>query len=125
MIIFFEPYEQYNVGKGFVNKISIMLFNENFTRNIFIYFSFFISWIIILIYIENKLSDILTIGHLFILSVILWPIHQEYFDPLILLMAFTFFSSKLILNYKNTIILYVYLFSLLIGANIYYANLLN
>lgn len=125
LIVFFNLDEQSIAGKGFINKISLMLFGENPSNNIFIYFSFFISWIIILIYIENKLSDVLTIVYLFILSVFLWPIHQEYFDPLILLMAFTFFSSKLILDYKNSIILYIYLFVLLISANIYYENLLN
>ena len=125
LIGFFDFNEQSIIGKGFIHKISQILFNENFSRIIFVYFSFFISWIIILIYIENELSDILTIVYLFILSVFLWPMFQEYFDPLILLMAFTFFRSKLIINYKNSTILYIYLSLLLIGTNIYYANLLN
>ena len=122
---FFDFNEQSIAGKGFIHKISQILFNENLSRMIFVYFSFFISWIIILIYIENELSDILTIVYLFVLSVFLWPMFQEYFDPLILLMAFTFFRSKLIINYKNSTILYIYLSILLIGSNIYYANLLN
>ena len=125
LIGFFDFNEQSIAGKGFIHKTSQILFNENFSRMIFVYFSFFISWIIILIYIENELSDILTIVYLFILSVFLWPMFQEYFDPLILLMAFTFFGSKLIINYKNSTILYIYLSLLLIGTNIYYANLLN
>ena len=125
LIGFFDFNEQSIIGKGFIHKISQILFNENFSRMIFVYFSFFISWIIILIYIENELSDILTIVYLFILPVFLWPMFQEYFDPLILLMAFTFFRSKLIINYKNSTILYIYLSLLLIGTNIYYANLLN
>ena len=125
LVGFFDFNEQSIVGKGFIHKISQILFNENFSRMIFVYFSFFISWIIILIYIENELSDILTIVYLFILSVFLWPMFQEYFDPLILLMAFTFFRSKLIINYSNSTILYIYLSLLLIGTNIYYANLLN
>ena len=125
LIVFYDFNGQPIAGKGFINKISLMLFNENLSRMIFIYFSFFISWIIILIYIENKLSDVLTIVYLFILSIFLWPIHQEYFDPLILLMVFTFFSSKIILDYKNSMILYLYLFLLLIGSNIYYAQILS
>ena len=125
LIGFFDFNEQSVIGKGFIHKISHILFSENLPRMIFVYFSFFISWVIILIYIENKLSDILTIVYLFILSVFLWPMFQEYFDPLILLMVFTFFSSKLIINYKNSATLYIYLSLLLIGTNIYYANLLN
>ena len=123
--VFYDLNEQSIEGKGFVHKISLILFNENLSKNIFIYFSFFISWIIILTYIENKLIDVLTIVYLIILSIFLWPIYQEYFDPLILLMVFTFFSSKLIINYKNSIILYIYLSILLVGSNIYYINLFN
>ena len=125
MIAFYDLNEQLTPGKGFVNKISLMFFNENLLKSIFIYVSFFISWIIILVYIENKLIDVMTIVYLFILSIFLWPIHQEYFDPLILLMAFTFFNSKMVLDYKNSAILFVYLFILLISSNIYYTNLLN
>ena len=74
---------------------------------------------------ENKLIDILTVVYLLALSLFLYPIFQEYFDPLILLMAFTFFNSKLKINYKSSIILYIYLFLMLIGSNIYYENLLK
>ena len=125
LIGFYDFSEQSVIGKGFIHKISLILFNENFSRMIFVYFSFFVSWIIILIYIENKFIDILTIVYLFILSVFIWPIHQEYFDPLILLMVFTFFSSKVLINYKNSTVLYIYLLLLLIGSNVYYANLLS
>jgi len=125
LIGFYDFNVQSIAGKGFVHKISLVLFNENLSRMIFVYFSFFISWIIILIYIENKLSDILTIAYLLILSIFLWPMFQEYFDPLILLMVFTFFGTKVIINYRNSTILYIYLSLLLIGSNIYYAKLLN
>jgi len=125
LILFYDLDAQPTAGKGFVNKISLMFFSNNLIKHLFIYFSFFVSWVIILIYIENKLIDLLTITYLFILSAILWPIHQEYFDPLILLMVFTFFSSKLFINYKNSIILFLYLAILLICSNIYYINLFS
>lgn len=124
-LIVFNDFSQQSIsGKGFIHKISLILFDTNFPRMIFVYSSFFISWIIILIYVENELIDILTIIYFFVLS-LFWTIFQEYFDPFILLMAFTFFSSKLIINYKNSTALYVYLSILLIGSNIYYANILN
>jgi hypothetical protein len=50
---------------------------------------------------------------------------QEYFDPLIFIMIFTFFSSKLFITYKNVIILFFYFSIFLVGSNIYYYNLLN
>ena len=125
LIGFYNFEQQSIIGKGFIHKISLILFSENLYRMIFIYISFFISWIIIFLYIENKLIDILTIVFLFTLSLFIWPIHQEYFDPLILLMVFTFFSSKVVISYKNSTILYIYLSLLLVGSNFYYANLFN
>ena len=125
LILFFDIGSHSIIAKGFINKIAFILFEDSYLKSLFLYFSFFVSWIVILIYIEDKLIDILTIIYLFLLSLILWPLHQEYFDPLILLMAFTFFNNKLILNLKNSVILYSYLFLLLITANVYYAKILN
>ena len=112
-------------GGGFIRKTAILLFEENYTQKLFIYFSFFVSWIIILIYLNNNFKDKLIIFYFFSLSIIVWPIFQEYLDPLIILMAFTFFNSKLFINYKNSILLFFYLAILLISSNIYYYNLLN
>ena len=131
-LFFFQNYngEVYRVprpdlGGGFIRKTAILLFEENYIQKLFIYFSFFVSWIIILIYLNNNFKDKLIIFYFFSLSIIVWPIFQEYLDPLIILMAFTFFSSKLFINYKNSILLFFYLSILLISFNIYYYNLLN
>jgi len=125
LILFSDFSDQSALGKGFVHKISNILFENEINKILFVFFSFFISWIIILIYVEKKLIDILTIVYLLILSIAIWPIFQEYFDPLILLMVFTFFGSKLYVNYKNSIILYAYFLVFIVSINIYYANLLS
>ena len=125
LLIFYDYASEVKLGKGFVHKLSILLFNEIYLQKIFIYFSFFISWIIILIYLNNNFKDKLIIFYFFILSLIIWPILQEYFDPLIILLAFTFFSSKLILSYKSSILFFLYFSTLLICSNIYYYKLLN
>ena len=125
LLIFYDYDSEVKLGKGFVHKISILIFKKSFFREIFIYFAFFISWIIILIYSENNLKDKLIIFYFFSISVIVWPIFQEYFDPLIILMAFTFLNSKLFLNYRGSILFFLYLSILLISSNIYYYNLLN
>ena len=112
-------------GKGLIFKASLILFEDHYYGSIFIYISFLISWLIVLIYFDKVLKDFYILGYFLILSVILYPIYQEYFDPLILILAFTFFSTKIYVNYKNSIILYLYLSILLISANVYYYNLLN
>ena len=115
----------YTLGKGFVHKFSLILFQDHSIRSIFIYFSFFVAWIIILIFLESNVKDSLILLYFFILSIFTKPILQEYFDPLILVMIFTFFSSKVLINYKNSMILFLYLSIFLISSNIYYYNLLN
>ena len=115
----------YPLGKGFIHKFSLVLFQDHSIRSIFIYFSFFVAWIIILIFLENNVNDSLILFYFFILSIITKSIFQEYFDPLMLVMIFTFFSSKVLINYKNSMILFLYLSIFLVSSNIYYYNLLN
>ena len=115
-----------SVGKGFIHKFSIILFKDNFIfSEIFIYFSFLVSWLIILIFIDGNLKNGLILLYFFIVSILTTPLMQEYFDPLILIIIFTFFNSKIFISYKNAMILFVYLSIFLIGSNIYYFNLLS
>ena len=125
-LLFFHDYgEERLLGKGFVHKTAILLFEEIFFQKVFIYFSFFFSWIVILIYLSDSLKNKLILSYFFLLSIVIYPLMQEYFDPLIILMAFTFFDSKFVINYKRSVLLYFYLSILLIFSNIYYYNLLN
>ena len=125
-LLFFYDYEnEMKLGKGFIHKTAILIFEENYLQKIFIYSSFFISWLIVLIYLDNNLKVTLILLYFFLFSIIGWPLQQEYFDPLIIIMAFTFFGTKLFINYKNSILLFFYLSILLIFSNIYYYNLLN
>jgi len=112
--------EKYLMGLGYIHKISLILFKDYLLQEIFTYFAFFISWIIILIFIGKNLKDFFIIIYFYFLSLLLWPLMQEYFDPIIILLVFTIFSSKLFINYKNSIFLFIYLSLFLISANIYY-----
>ena len=114
-----------DLGKGIVHKSGKILFESQYLRETFTYFSFFVSGIILIIFLNRNLKNTLILLYFFALSLILWPILQEYFDPLILLMVFTFFNLKMLINYKNSLILYIYLSFLLVGSNIYYSNLIN
>tara|TARA_Y100000590_G_scaffold58909_1_gene62268 strand:+ start:581 stop:1906 length:1326 start_codon:yes stop_codon:yes gene_type:complete len=125
-LIYFYDFEgQEMIGKGFIHKFSLILFQNYLLQKIFIYFSFFISWLIILIFIEKNFHDTSILLYFFLISIIQSWLLQEYIDPLILIMAFTFFSSQLFINYKNSIFLFCYLSFLLISSNIYYFNLIK
>ena len=121
--IFFD--EPISIGKGYIHKLSIILFNDEFFRTIFTYLSFFFSWLVILIYLNRNFKDLSIVSYFFVISILLFPVLQEYFDPVLILLAFTFFNTKLILNYKNSIVLFLYLAIFLITTNIYYSNLIN
>ena len=125
MLIFHEYDKESILGKGAVHKFALLIFDNSLFQKIFIYFSFFISWLIILIYFNGNLKDKLIVAYFFLLSIVIWPIQQEYFDPLILIMAFTFFGTRITLSYKNSMLLFLYLSILLISSNFYYYNLLN
>ena len=125
-LLFFYNYEsEITLGKGFIHKTALLLFDQIFFQKLFVFSSFFISWIIVLVYLENNIKNSLIIFYFFLISVVVFPILQEYFDPLIILMCFTFFSSKFNLSYKSTFSLFIYLIFFLISTNIYYFNLLN
>ena len=109
-----------------MHKFSFILFKDNMiSREIFIYFSFLISWIIILIFIDKNFKDCMILLYFFLISIVTFPLVQEYFDPLIFVMILLFFNSKLFISYKNAIILFFYLSIFLVSSNIYYYNLLN
>jgi len=125
LINFYDYESQMMIGKGFVHKFSIILFDNYTLQKIFTYFSFFISWIILLIFIGRNLQDGLILLYFFLLSITSSWLLQEYMDPLIIIMVFTFFSSKLFINNKNSIFLFCYLSVLLVSSNIYYLNLIK
>ena len=125
LLFFYDYAGEITLGKGFIHKTGLILFQDYSFQRIFTYVSFFVSWIILLIYLVDSMKDKLIIIYFFLLSIVAWPILQEYFDPVIILMAFTFFGSKLFISYKNSMLLYFYLSILLISSNIYYYNLLN
>ena len=125
LLFFYDYTSEIMLGKGFIHKAGLILFQDYSFQRIFTYVSFFVSWIILLIYLDDSMRDKLIIIYFFLLSIVAWPILQEYFDPVIILMAFTFFGSKLFISYKNSMLLYFYLSILLISSNIYYYNLFN
>jgi hypothetical protein len=113
------------LGKGIVHKLSFFLFENVFFKKIFIYFSFLISWIILLIFVNKNLKNSIILLYFFIFSLVTYPLLQEYFDPLIFILVLTFFSSNFFINYKNVITLFLYFLFFLVGSNIYYLNLFN
>jgi len=130
-IIFFDDFEDFTVvkqwkneygvyGLGILHKISLILFDSSILREIFTYIGFFISWIIILVAIENKTMNYLVIFYFYLMSLLFFPVMQEYFDPYIILFSLLILNLKFDLKQIKILGVFLYLFIFLFGANLYY-----
>tara|TARA_B100001250_G_scaffold337362_1_gene304146 strand:- start:216 stop:845 length:630 start_codon:yes stop_codon:yes gene_type:complete len=114
--------DNYWIGLGLVNKVSNIFFDNLIIKEVFTYLMIFLSWIVISLYIES-IVDFLILSFFFIMSLFLWPLMQEYFDPIILILCLTIFKTRLNFNHSNVIFVFLYFCIFLITANIYYFNL--
>ncbi|MDC0385595.1 hypothetical protein OAM06_02715 [Pelagibacteraceae bacterium] len=115
--------DEYWIGLGVVNKIANILFNDIDKKEIFTYLMFFLSWTVICLYVEN-LIDFIILSFFFIISLLLWPLMQEYFDPIIVILCLMIFKTRMKLDYYNIYFLFLYYGIFLSIANIYYKNLI-
>jgi hypothetical protein len=121
--IFLDDYQNSEypfLGKGVIHKISLLFFGNILIQKIFIYFNFIFFYFIIAIFLNKNLTNILILFYFFISSIFTYPILQEYYDPLILILVFLFFNLKLKIYYRNVFFLFFYLLLFLISAKIYY-----
>ena len=124
-IIFFDLHQDPGIGKGYMFKLSNMIFGSSIYQKIFIYFSFIITWAIFIFAFQKKIINILISSYFLIFPIFTWPLLQEYFDPLIFILAFTFFKFDLKINHNNSIFIFCYMGLFLVVCNFYYNNLLN
>ncbi len=125
-LIFFYKYEnEITLGKGFFYKTTIFLFNSLTFQKIFLFIGFYICWIIILFIKDKKIINNFIIFYFLIIPIFFWPLLQEYFDPIIFLLIFTFCRFDIKINYNNVFFLFFYFGIFLAACNIYYYNLLN
>jgi hypothetical protein len=108
-------------GNGFIYKIANIIFQEDiFLRKVFLLLSFFISFLILILFIEKDIFNFFVIFYFLSISIFISPIFQEYYDPIIIILAFAILKNKININYKNMNFLFLYLLFFLISANIYY-----
>ena len=120
--VLFGNFENLRIeGKGAFHKISLLLI-EDVSLRLFITTVFFlISFIFILITFEN-LNDRLILFFLILSSLFIFPFYQEYLDPLIYILIFSFFKSKFeIIKVKLIYFLTFYYFLFSLSAKYYYS----
>jgi len=110
----------YWLGYGVVHKLTILATNEIFLREIITYIFFFFSFMLILYFYYLNKKDFLLILYFILISLFLWPLMQEYFDPIVFIIAVALFKSLKIVNKINLSILTFYQVIFLTIANFYY-----
>ena len=119
VLIKIDPLEKELLGNGIIYKLSLVLFNNFEIAKIFLYISFIISFMIIYLYIDNK-RDYFFIIFLSLSSIFLWPLLQEYFDPLMLILLLLFFDTKIYFSIKKILFLFSYFLAFFIIAYAHY-----
>jgi hypothetical protein len=123
--IFLDDYQatKYPIlGKGAVYKLSLLLFSDILIQKIFIYSTFVFFYFVVFLFLNRKIPESLIIFYFLISSIFIYPILQEYYDPLIIIFVFIFFNFELKINYKNVFFLFIYLLFFLVSSILYYSN---
>ena len=124
LLLLFTDYKSLDIeGKGVFFKLSLILFENIAIRITLTLFLFFISAFFIFYFFDNK-NDFLIILFFLILSLLTIPFYQEYLDPLIYILIFTFFKTRLKFSYKNIYFIVFYFFIFLQGSELYYKLIL-
>ena len=114
--LFFENREGW-LGGGVVYLFSRKIFNNNF---VFLLSSILTYFFFMLVVLENKKNIILTIILIFVFFS--FQVYQRYYEPMVFLILFTLYKSKLISNIfdkiKYLLFLYIYYLFYLIGCHL-------
>ena len=112
--------DEYWVGLGVVHKLSLKITDSFLIREIFTYFFFLLSFILIFFLFYNNKFDFLYLIYFFFISLFVWPLMQEYFDPVITLVTLIIFKLVKKINFSNVLLLFLYhILFLIISINYY------
>ena len=110
----------YWIGFGIVQKFTILVTDKIFIREIITYLFFLLSFLLIVYYYFLNKYDFYLVSYFLLISIFLWPLMQEYFDPIVFVLSISLFKSLSLLNKSNALIITIYQMIFLIIANVYY-----
>ncbi len=112
--------KDYWIGLGVVHKLSILITDNLLFREIITYIFFFFSFFLIYFFYTLNKMDVVHLLYFFLLSLLLWPLMQEYFDPIILILVFSLFKSVKYFTKTRALLIFAYFSIFLSIANFYY-----
>ena len=80
----------------------------------------YIVCILLIYFFFEKTFDLFLVAYFFTISLFITPFYQEYLDPLIYILLFSFFKTKLNIKKYNIYVIGFYYFLFLISAKTYY-----
>ncbi len=110
-------------GKGAFYKLSLFLF-DNLTIRSFITMIAFLTSVVFTYLVFDKKSDLLIIFYFILISLFTFPFYQEYLDPLLYILIFTFFKTSFDLKKnQNIYLIFIYLLIFSFGSKFYYMTM--
>lgn len=119
-IFFYEINSESFIGKGIFYKLSLLIFNNFFLQKIFLSIIFIFLGTIIYFYSNIELGNKVILIFLIISSIFYTPVLQEYFDPLILILFFTFLNLDIKISNQKVIFVSLFFSFIFIFSFIYY-----
>ncbi len=106
-------------GKGAIYKLSLIIIDDTYLR-LFMTSVVYIVCILLIYFFFEKTFDLFLVAYFFTISLFITPFYQEYLDPLIYILLFSFFKTKLNIKKYNIYVIGFYYFLFLISAKTYY-----
>ena len=105
-------------GGGAIRKLLFILFENSRAQSFFLFLAALCLWPIIYLFI-NK-SNFYIILYFLILSLFIYPLYQETFDPIMLILILFFFLNEQKINFKSVVFINLYFIVFLLSSIVYY-----
>ena len=106
-------------GLGYSQKLSNLIFENRFYSLFFNLIIYFVSITIILLVVDSRLINLTIVLFFYLLSIFLFPLMQEYFDPYILLFGVLLFKNDYKFNFEKCAFAFLF-FGFFLLSSIYY-----
>lgn len=117
----FDLQSMYYIGGGVFDKLSSILFENQFFQKVFLSIVFIVSWILILFFKGNDYFNLLILSFFPIFSLFISPaLFQEYFDPLIFFLILIYMKNEYSFNLKSALFIFIYFLIFLLVGLVFY-----
>ena len=106
-------------GLGYSVKISNIIFEERLYSLLLNTIIYVFSFIIIILIINSKLINLFIISFFYLLSLIIFPLMQEYFDPYIFIVGILIFNKEYDFSFLKCSSVFLY-FSIFLLSSYYF-----